>query len=154
MVIRANSEKVRRLRKNIAELLVAQAPNSRAIQDIAVRCGVKNVRYPFRNEDCVLCGRCVRVCRDLFHANAIGFVGRGKNRRIDSPFGNLSESCIRCRTGRPLSHDHHSVQRADQTRRGTSVRKMRVRTDDLGRDAGPVRMVQHGRGFSVRAVLI
>lgn len=98
MVIKSNTEKVRKLRKNIAELLVAQAPNSRAIQDIAVRCGVKNVRYPFRNENCVLCGRCVRVCRDLFHANAIGFVGRGKNRRIDSPFGNLSESCIRCRT--------------------------------------------------------
>lgn len=98
MVIKSNTEKIRRLRKNIAELLVAQAPNSRAIQDIAVRCGVKTVRYPFRNENCVLCGRCVRVCKELFHANAIGFVGRGKDRRIDSPFGKLSEFCIRCKT--------------------------------------------------------
>ncbi len=39
MVIRTNTEKIRKLRRNIAELLVAEAPNSRAIQDIAVRCG-------------------------------------------------------------------------------------------------------------------
>ncbi len=64
MVIRTNTEKIRKLRRNIAELLVAEAPNSRAVQDIAVRCGVKEVRYPFRNNDCVLCGRCVRVCTE------------------------------------------------------------------------------------------
>jgi formate dehydrogenase alpha subunit len=98
MVIKSNTEKIKTLRRNLAELLVAQAPNSRAIQDIAVRCGVKKVRYPFRNSNCVLCGRCVRVCTELFHANAIGFVGRGKNRRVDSPFGVSSDLCKRCRT--------------------------------------------------------
>ena len=98
MVIRSNTEKIRKLRRNIAELLVAQAPNSRAIQDIAVRCGVKEVRYPFRNSDCVLCGRCVRACTELCQAKAIGFVGRGKDRRVDSPFGVRSEFCKRCRT--------------------------------------------------------
>ena len=61
MVILSNTEKIRKLRHNIAELLVAEAPNSRAIQDIAIRCGVKEVRYPFRNSNCVLCGRCVRT---------------------------------------------------------------------------------------------
>jgi bidirectional [NiFe] hydrogenase diaphorase subunit len=98
MVIFSNTEKIKRLRRNIAELLVAQAPNSRAIQDIAVRCGVKEVRYPFRNSNCVLCGRCVRVCTELFHARAIGFVGRGKDRRVDTPFGLRSELCKRCGT--------------------------------------------------------
>ncbi|MBF0395454.1 MAG: (2Fe-2S)-binding protein [Desulfobacterales bacterium] len=96
MIIKSNTDKIRNLRRNIAELLVAQAPNSKAIQDIAVRCGVKKVRYPFRNEKCVLCGRCVRACTELFRAKAIGFVGRGKNRHIDSPFGVLSEFCKRC----------------------------------------------------------
>jgi NADH dehydrogenase/NADH:ubiquinone oxidoreductase subunit G len=96
MVIWSNTEKIKKLRRNIAELLVAQTPNSRAIQDIAVRCGVKEVRYPFRNSDCVLCGRCVRACTELFRARAIGFVGRGKDRHVDSPFGVHSELCKQC----------------------------------------------------------
>lgn len=98
MVIKSNTPKIKRLRRNIAELLVAQAPNSRAIQDIAVRCGVKTVRYPFRNDDCVLCGRCVRVCAEMWQAKAIGFVGRGKDRRVASPFDRPSEACKRCGT--------------------------------------------------------
>lgn len=97
MVIRANSERVRTLRRNIAELLVTQAPNSRAIQDIAVRCGVTETRFPFRRDNCVLCGRCVRVCAEHYQARAIGFVGRGKNRRVSYPFAEKPESCVMCR---------------------------------------------------------
>ncbi len=96
MVIRTNTEKIRKLRRNIAELLVAEAPNSRAVQDIAVRCGVKEVRYPFRNNDCVLCGRCVRVCTEMWGARAIGFVGRGKERHVDFPFGVRPDFCKQC----------------------------------------------------------
>ena len=96
MVIMTNTDKIRKLRRNLAELLVAQAPNSRAIQDIAVRCGVKEVRYTFRNEDCVLCGRCVRVCTEVWKARAIGFVGRGKNRHVDYPFGVRPDFCKLC----------------------------------------------------------
>ncbi len=96
MVILSNTEKIRKLRRNIAELLVSEAPNSRAIQDIAVRCGVKEVRYPFRNSDCVLCGRCVRICTGHFGVKAIGFVGRGKDRRVESPFDLYSKLCNEC----------------------------------------------------------
>ena len=96
MVIMTNTDKIQQLRRNLAELLVAQAPNSRAIQDIAVRCGVKEVRYPFRNEDCVLCGRCVRACTELWKAWAKGFVGRGKDRHVDYPFGVRPDFCKQC----------------------------------------------------------
>ena len=96
MVILSNTEKIRKLRHNIAELLVAEAPNSRAIQDVAIRCGVKEVRYPFRNSNCVLCGRCVRACTGKFGVKALGFVGRGKNRRVESPFDLRSELCNEC----------------------------------------------------------
>lgn len=92
MVISSNTAKIRVLRKNIAELLVAEAPNSRAIQDVALRCGVREVRYPFRNSDCVLCGRCVRSCPE----KAIGFVGRGKDRRVASPLNIRKELCTNC----------------------------------------------------------
>jgi len=96
MVIRTNTEKIRKLRRNIAELLVAEAPNSRAVQDIAVRCGVTKVRYPFRNKNCTLCGRCVRVCAEMWGARAIGFVGRGKERHVDFPFGVRPDFCKEC----------------------------------------------------------
>lgn len=99
MVIQSNTEKIWNLRRNIAELLVAEAPNSRAIQDIAKRCGVKEVRYSFKNSNCVLCGRCVRSCPGRFGIKAIGFVGRGKDRRVESPFdlkSNLCNECGRC----------------------------------------------------------
>jgi len=98
MVIRTDTEKIRRLRRNIAELLVAQAPNSRAIQDIAVRCGVTKVRYPFHNDKCVLCGRCVRVCGEMWQAKALGFIGRGKHRHVDFPFGKKPDFCKTCNT--------------------------------------------------------
>jgi bidirectional [NiFe] hydrogenase diaphorase subunit len=96
MVILTNTDKIRKLRHNLAELLVAQAPNSRAIQDIALRCGVKKVRYPFRNEDCVLCGRCVRVCTEVWQARAIGFVGRGKERHVEYALGVRPDFCKQC----------------------------------------------------------
>lgn len=96
MVILTNTEKIQRLRRNIAELLVTEAPNSRAIQDVALRCGVTAVRYPFRNSDCVLCGRCVTACTGRFGVKPIGFVGRGKNRRVESPFNLREELCNEC----------------------------------------------------------
>jgi NADH dehydrogenase/NADH:ubiquinone oxidoreductase subunit G len=98
MVVISNSEKIRMLRRNIAELLVAEAPNSRAIQDIAVRCGVRKVRYRFHNRTCVLCGRCVRICAEIWQAKALGFVGRGKDRRVAYPFEVKPEFCKNCNT--------------------------------------------------------
>ncbi len=96
MVIKSNTEKIRKLRKNIAELLVAEAPNSRAVQDVALRCGVENVRYPFRDSQCILCGRCIRACTGLYGQKPIGFVGRGKSRRVEAPFGMKSQLCLDC----------------------------------------------------------
>ncbi|MCK4851723.1 MAG: (2Fe-2S)-binding protein [Candidatus Omnitrophica bacterium] len=96
MVILAHTDKILKARKNIAEMLVAEAPNSRAIQDIALKCGVKDVRYPFRNKDCVLCGRCVRACTEIWRSRSLGFVGRGEQRHVALPFDERPEFCKRC----------------------------------------------------------
>jgi len=96
MVILANSAKIKKLRKNIAEMLVAEAPNSKAIQDIALRCGVTTVRYPFRNKDCVLCGKCVRVCDEIWQSKSLGFVGRGSERHVALPFNVRPDFCKHC----------------------------------------------------------
>jgi len=96
MIILAHTEKILKARKNIAEMLVTEAPNSRAIQDIAVRCGVKDTRYPFRRKDCVLCGRCVRACDELWRSKSLGFVGRGPERHVALPFDKRPDFCKRC----------------------------------------------------------
>lgn len=96
MVVEAHSEKILKARKNIAEMLVAEAPNSRAIQDLVVRCGVISVRYPFRNKDCVLCGRCVKACSELWQSKSLGFVGRGAKREVRLPFDQRPEFCKLC----------------------------------------------------------
>jgi NADH dehydrogenase/NADH:ubiquinone oxidoreductase subunit G len=96
MVILAHTIKILKIRSNLAEMLVAEAPNSRAIQDLAVRCGVRTVRYPFRNKDCVLCGRCVQACSEMWRSNSLGFVGRGDERHVALPFNERPEYCKRC----------------------------------------------------------
>ena len=60
------------------------------------RSGVKRVRYPFRGGSCVLCGRCVRFCEEVRQARAVGFVGRGKERRVETAFGARPDSCKLC----------------------------------------------------------
>ena len=96
MVIRSNTDKIIELRRNIAELLVAEAPNSRAVQDVAKRCGVRDVRYPFHNSNCILCGRCIRACPGNLGVKPLTFVGRGKARRVEAPFSLKTELCNEC----------------------------------------------------------
>jgi len=96
LVVEAHSEQVIRARRNIVELLLAEAPNSRAIQDLAARVGVTRSRYPMRNKDCVLCGRCVRVCSEVWQSNSLGFVGRGTDRHVALPFDKRPDLCKHC----------------------------------------------------------
>lgn len=86
LVIHAHSEDVVRARRNIVELLLAEAPQSEVLQALAERLGVDNVRYPPRESDCVLCGRCVAACAEVSGTGAKGFLGRGSRRHIGLPF--------------------------------------------------------------------
>jgi len=96
MVIRTSSNRVMRARKMIIELLIATAPQSKTIQDLAAFHGVKQQRFRQEHEDCILCGLCVRMCAQQMMAGAIGFRGRGENRTIGTPFDLKSEECRLC----------------------------------------------------------
>ncbi|MCD4749476.1 MAG: (2Fe-2S)-binding protein [Thermoanaerobaculales bacterium] len=94
--VRTASVRVLRARKMIVELLLASCPQSKTIQDIAAAMEVRQQRFRQENEDCILCGRCVRMCSEQMMAGAIGFTGRGQERSIGTPFDVSSEVCRLC----------------------------------------------------------
>ena len=94
--VRTASARVLRARKMIVELLLASCPQSKTIQDIAAALEVRQQRFRQENEDCILCGRCVRMCAEQMVAGAIGFTGRGQERSIGTPFDSTSEVCRLC----------------------------------------------------------
>ncbi len=95
MVVRAHTENVERARRNIVELLLAEAPESAVLQTLAERLCVEEVHYPERERDCILCGRCVATCAEIAKEGALGMIGRGANRHTGLPFYK-EEYCSQC----------------------------------------------------------
>ena len=94
--VRTASARVVRARKMIIELHLASCPQSKEIQDIASALNVTQQRFKQEHEDCIHCGRCVRMCKEQMAARAIGFRGRGQDRSIGTPFDVSSEDCRLC----------------------------------------------------------
>jgi coenzyme F420 hydrogenase subunit beta len=96
LVVRTASRRVIRARKMVIELHLASCPQSKTVQDLASAHGVRQQRFKQEYQDCILCGRCVRMCEEQMGAKAIGFRGRGKRRSIGTPFDMTSDACRRC----------------------------------------------------------
>jgi NADH dehydrogenase/NADH:ubiquinone oxidoreductase subunit G len=96
MVVRTASTRVVRARRMIVELMLASCPQSKTIQCLASELGVRQQRFRQEHEDCILCGRCVRMCSEQMAGGAIGFRGRGQARTIGTPFDADSELCRLC----------------------------------------------------------
>ena len=123
MVIKTNTERLRRYRKNILELLLANhcrdcttcGNNGKCkLQDLAMRFDIRGVRFPntapIQQRDdsslCIardaskgiLCGDCVRMCNEVQHVGAIDFAYRGSKMEISTAFGiPITDSpCVGC----------------------------------------------------------
>ncbi|MFC1950355.1 4Fe-4S dicluster domain-containing protein [Chloroflexota bacterium] len=98
LVVKTNTEKIRRLRKGIIELLLARCPNVKMIQELAEEYGVEKPRFILGDQDCILCGLCVRACQEITGKSAINLVNRGIYREVAAPFYayELNEECIGC----------------------------------------------------------
>jgi len=91
------SERIKRDRKIVLELLLARCWSSPEIRDFAAKWGVVDTDLQkTENEECILCGLCVNVCRDIIGQSAIGFESRGVDRKTATPFGKPTDACIAC----------------------------------------------------------
>ena len=124
MVVRTNTEKLRRYRRTIIEFLASEGNHQCAVcvvnnhcelQDLAYDTGLLYVRVPYlfprktldaTHEDfiidrnrCVLCTRCVRVCNEVEGAHTWDIAYRGIECEIVNDLNGLwgeSASCTSC----------------------------------------------------------
>ncbi len=99
LTVRVSSERAVKARRGVMKLLLARAPESPELRELAARMGVDHTPYPKVTEaqrNCILCGLCVQVCEDSIGASAISLVGRGVERAVAAPFRVASEDCIGC----------------------------------------------------------
>ncbi|NLM42513.1 MAG: 4Fe-4S dicluster domain-containing protein [Clostridiales bacterium] len=123
MDIRTNTERLRKYRKNILELLLANHcrdcttcdNNGKCkLQDLAMRFNIQDIRFPNTAAEpdvdnssvcitrdaskCILCGDCVRMCDEVQNVGAIDFAHRGSKMKISTAFdGPIGQSpCVGC----------------------------------------------------------
>jgi heterodisulfide reductase subunit A2 len=97
MEIITKSDNLTKLRKLSMELILANCPDSDYINELAEKLGVSSGRLSKdKDNDCILCGMCIRACSELSKAEAISFTGRGVFRHVSTAFGKISADCILC----------------------------------------------------------
>ena len=96
MVIQTDSERVLKTRRMMLELLLARCPDSPRIVEMAGEMGIDEPRFPKKNENCILCGLCTRVCEERMGVGAISFINRGSERKVAVPYDKHSPICIAC----------------------------------------------------------
>ena len=82
LVVRTRSEKVDSVRRMILEELLAHAPNSPELTELAQEYGADRNRFEQESSFCILCGLCVRYCAEVKQKHAVGFIERGARREI------------------------------------------------------------------------
>lgn len=102
IVVRTRSEKIDRIRKMILELLLAHAPDSFQLHDLAKEYGANRDRFEKEASFCIHCGLCVRYCAEVVKKNAIGFVDRGTRKEISFVPQIAAKECWDCKQCFPL----------------------------------------------------
>jgi formate dehydrogenase (NADP+) alpha subunit len=123
MKVQTHTEKVQKLRRFVIQLLLSNHPLDCPVCEAAGDCRLQDYAYeldvatlpwgwhpldfPTRDDHpnvarnpnrCILCGRCVRICRDVMGIGCWGFRNRGYLTIIDTPYNMPLEDvgCISC----------------------------------------------------------
>ena len=101
-VIRTRSEKIDRHRKTLLELLMAHAPDSPKLQELAEEYGADRNRFEQDASFCIHCGLCVRYCAEVAEKHALGFIDRGIRKEISFIPEIAAKECNDCKGCFPL----------------------------------------------------
>jgi heterodisulfide reductase subunit A len=96
LIVRTDSDEVLEARRFVMDLLLSRCPEVPALQEMARQLGLVEPSFPKGASECILCGKCVRMCHEVQHVGAIGLTGRGSKRQVTTPFGEFSQVCRTC----------------------------------------------------------
>ena len=102
LIVRTRSEMIDKIRKLLLEFLLAHAPVSEQMEELAVEYGARRDRFPKSSSFCVLCGLCVRYCAEVRKKNVIAFVDNGPKREINFIPELAAKGCWDCKECYPL----------------------------------------------------
>jgi NADH dehydrogenase/NADH:ubiquinone oxidoreductase subunit G len=102
LIVRTRSEKIDRIRKTLLELLMAHAPDSPVLQEMAAEYGADRTRFEPEPAFCVHCGLCVRYCAEVVEKHAVSFIDRGVRKEISFIPEIASKECHDCKQCFPL----------------------------------------------------
>jgi len=123
MKVQTHSEKIVKIRKFIMELLLTNHPLDCPVCEAAGDCRLQDYAYeylvdmvpwgwrgPLSGEPgdhpniahfgarCILCGRCVRICREVMSIGCWGYLNRGYDSEVDTPYRLALQEvgCVSC----------------------------------------------------------
>ena len=123
MIVKTNTPKLRKYRKMILELLLANhcrdcttchMSGKCRLQEFARRFNIEDIRFPNNYADmkadqssysilrtpdkCILCGKCVRMCNEVQNVGAIDYAFRGSKMKIATAFDGdiINSPCVGC----------------------------------------------------------
>jgi len=96
MSVMTSTPRVLETRRVVVELLLARSPDSEKILQIASDLGIRETSFSKKEDACILCGLCGRVCEERMGRSAINFAGRGIERAIVAPFDKQTAVCQTC----------------------------------------------------------
>ncbi|MBN1632036.1 MAG: molybdopterin-dependent oxidoreductase [Thermoleophilia bacterium] len=123
MKVQTHSEKIRRIRRFVLELLLTNHPLDCPVCEAAGDCKLQDYAYEYLVDmvpwgwrgplagdpgdhpniahfgaRCILCGRCVRICREVMSIGCWGYLNRGYDSEVDTPYRlPLQEvDCVSC----------------------------------------------------------
>lgn len=102
LVVKTRSPQVNEIRKVLTEQLLAYAPESEVLRQLARDYHADKDRFPKQPSFCILCGLCVRYCAEVKQKNAVGFIDRGPTREISFIPDIAAKECWDCKECFPL----------------------------------------------------